>query len=139
MGYFSAPLFAADVLPNIPAGTLQVKLTLVATNLHNVSDGTTQINPTCTAIDGSGRLFITTLGGAIRVADPTGALLVIPYLNTTTNGALLSSQSMQLTNQARSFASLSPPPNASSPGSRLNAVYEKRPPEPPKLTHHLSV
>ncbi len=82
-GYFGAPLFAADVLPDIPAGTLQVKLTLVATNLHNVSDGTTQINPSSSAIDGSGRLFVTTLGGVIRVVDPTGFLLPTPYLNTT--------------------------------------------------------
>ncbi len=84
-GYFSAPLFAADVLPNIPAGTVQVKLTLMATNLHDVSDGTTQINPTSSAIDGSGRLFVTTLGGVIRVADPTRFFFPTPYLNTTRN------------------------------------------------------
>jgi glucose/arabinose dehydrogenase len=78
---------AADVLPDIPAGTLQVKLTLVASNLHHAVDGTTQINPTATSTDGSGRLFITTLGGVIRIVNPQGALLATPYLNTTRDPA----------------------------------------------------
>lgn len=84
---FAAPLFAVNVLPDIPAGTLQVKLTLVATNLHDVSDDTTQINPTFTTGDGSGRLFVTTLGGVIRVLNAQGELLAVPYLNTTRDPA----------------------------------------------------
>src|SRR5437016_9499696 len=54
-------LVAGDVLPNILAGTQQVKLTLVADNLHNINDGTVQMSPTGLFTDGSGRLFITTL------------------------------------------------------------------------------
>src|SRR6185436_576091 len=65
-------LLATDVLPDIPVGTLQIKLTVVATNLHDISDGTLQVNPTGSVGDGSGRLFITTLGGMIRVVEPTG-------------------------------------------------------------------
>lgn len=81
------PLFGLDVLPPIPAGTVQIKLTLVASNLHNISDGTTQVNPTGIATEGSGRLFIVTLGGVIRVLTPQGALLPAPYLNTTRDPA----------------------------------------------------
>ncbi|MEO7675329.1 MAG: PQQ-dependent sugar dehydrogenase [Verrucomicrobiota bacterium] len=84
----NAPLMANDVLPDIPAGTNQVKLTVVATNLHNVSDGTTQVNPTSLSTDGSGRMFVTTLGGVIRLVDPTGTVLAAPYLNTTKDPAM---------------------------------------------------
>src|ERR1043165_6591296 len=84
---FASSSFALDVLPDIGAGTLQVKLTLVASNVHDVSDGTTQINPTGCSVDGSGRLFITTLGGVIRLVNPQGELLATPFLNTTRNPA----------------------------------------------------
>jgi glucose/arabinose dehydrogenase len=80
-------LQANDVLPDILPGTNQVKLTVVATNLHNQVDGTVQINPTGLYTDGSGRLFITTLGGVIRILNPQGTLLAAPYLNTTRDPA----------------------------------------------------
>src|SRR5262245_697568 len=73
----------ANPLSPIPLGTNQVALTLVASNLHNNVDGTKQMNPTGLFTDDSGRLFITTLGGIIRVMNPQGILLSTPYLNTT--------------------------------------------------------
>jgi hypothetical protein len=85
--HFGGNVMAADLLPDIPAGTNEVRLTVIATNLHDASDGTVQINPTGLYTDGSGRLFITTLGGVIRILNPEGTLLWAPYLNTTRDPA----------------------------------------------------
>lgn len=61
-----------------------VRLELVATGLVGMSGGTDQIFPTelVPFPDGSGRLLVGTLGGVLRLIDPSGTLAATPYHDT---------------------------------------------------------
>ncbi len=80
----SSALAQPDFLPSIQQSPYTVRFETVATGLNEVSGGTEQYAPTDMVFpsDGSGRMFVTTLGGVIRVGTPGGGLLTTPYLNT---------------------------------------------------------
>lgn len=76
---------ARDGLPPIPQGTIQVRLQIVADGLAGQAPGNTgfQVSPSDLAPDGTGRLFISTLGGVVRIIDRDGTLLDQPFLTKT--------------------------------------------------------
>lgn len=78
----------ADVLPDLPEGSIVVRLEVVASGLSGEIGGTNQRFPTHLAPLPDGRLLVMTLGGVIRVIDPEAGLLGEPYLDIT-NGATL--------------------------------------------------
>lgn len=73
-----------DFLPSIPESPYTVRFETIATGLNGASGGTQQYAPTDMVFsnDHSGRMFVTTRGGVIRVGTPSGGLLSTPYLNT---------------------------------------------------------
>ncbi len=82
---------ARDGLPSIPMGQHQVKLEIMADGLAGLApnNGGFQLSPSDLAHDSTGRLFVTTLGGVVRLIDANGNLQDQPFLtksqtNTTT-------------------------------------------------------
>ncbi len=75
---------ATAQLPDVPTGSIEVRLDLVATGLSAVEPGSgvTQVAPTKLVPGGSARLFVTTLGGVVRLVDQS-QLLSAAYLDTT--------------------------------------------------------
>lgn len=73
-----------DMLPSIPVGNRTVRLEQVADGLNGMVGDTLQYAPTdmVFAPDGSGRMFVVTLGGAIRVGTPQGGLMPEVFLDT---------------------------------------------------------
>jgi hypothetical protein len=80
---FAAP--AAAQLPDIPQGTDTVKLQLVTDDVHASVGETVQRAPAdlVPVPDASGRLFLVTLGGVVRVINAADSLLPAPYLDMT--------------------------------------------------------
>jgi len=75
----------ADHLPDVAPGSLAVRLHDVATGMNGVEAGVLQYAPVDfdAPKDGSGRRFIVTLGGLVRIIDAEGNLLPTPFLDTT--------------------------------------------------------
>ncbi|MEM6750846.1 MAG: PQQ-dependent sugar dehydrogenase [Planctomycetota bacterium] len=71
---------AAAQLPPIPQGDLEVRMQIVTGGLAGAVDGDAQISPTDLTPDGTGRMFVSTLGGVVRVLDASGNLLPAPLL-----------------------------------------------------------
>lgn len=87
--WLGAPALAqAPILPAPTPNDITLTLELVASGLSGPAfeGGPTQFAPTdlAHAGDGSGRLFVATLGGVVRVIDADGNLLPDPFLDTTT-------------------------------------------------------
>jgi glucose/arabinose dehydrogenase len=84
---FGAAGFAqaqGDFLPSIPLGPHTIRFEKVADGLNVEVAGVAQLAPTDMVFpnDGSGRMFVTTLGGLIRVGNLSTGMFDTPYLNT---------------------------------------------------------
>ena len=86
---WSCPLAVAQNLPPIPQGSVQVRLDIVATGLAGDVGGEFQVSPTDIEPDGTGRMFVTTLGGVVRVMDTGGTLLPTPFLTQAQTGSVV--------------------------------------------------
>ena len=75
-----AGLSAPAALAQIPQGDITVRTEIVTTGLAGPTSGGFQISPTDIVPDGTGRLFVATLGGVVRTIDESGRLLSRPYL-----------------------------------------------------------
>ena len=73
-------------LPDIPLGNKQVRLEIVATGLAGGVGGEFQVSPTDIVPDGTGRMFVSTLGGVVRVIDAGGDLMPTPFLTKAQTG-----------------------------------------------------
>jgi len=72
----TGPARAADWLPTVPVGTTEVTLGLHASGFNNTVLGINQQLPTdmVSIPDGSGRMLVTTLGGAMRMVYADGTV-----------------------------------------------------------------
>lgn len=75
-----ASLAASQTVPPIPLGDLTVRTEIVSSGLAGDIGGEFQIAPTDIVPDGTGRLFVATLGGVVRTLAADGSLLATPYL-----------------------------------------------------------
>jgi len=99
------------MLPDVTQSNITVRLQPVATGLNEPVGGTTQIVPSdlVPIPDASGRLFVSTLGGVIRVIQPGGGLMPAPYFDMTGPNTSLGN--------AHGFTSIALHPGFADPGS----------------------
>ena len=81
---------AADWLPTVPVGNVEIRLDVLAGGFNGNSNGNNQILPTKVVAvpDGSGRIVVSTLGGFLRIMDADGNVSTANnsvYLDTNTS------------------------------------------------------
>ncbi len=91
-----------EVLPDVEAGALRIRLEPVSSGLSGVAPGTGsfQFAPTRMVSDGTGRHLVATLGGVVRIIDATGNLLAQPFLDTTRDATEINPREFGMTSIA---------------------------------------